>query len=369
MRSSVSLFLLSLFLAVPMRAAVLEDVVAKVDGKPLMLSEYRKNLRSVLDTYRRNLPELLADEAAVKELRQKVLDQMIDDEVLAQRADKSGVKIRAREIDAGIEEVRERSFRKDPNSGRTRSDSEVREAMKAELKREGLDEAKFRKRIEKQLKVRKVVEAEVRSRLKEPTDARTEKAFGRLKKLAKASTDTVKSLVKDLPDAQGQGYIAFAFRLRDAHSKRARVAHILIKVPSGASMVVQNKALAKAKSVKKQLANGADFFEIAKKNSDDPESAARGGDIGFILQGWMPPAFEKVAFRLPVGEVSNPVKTDFGYHLIRVSEKKASESLNFDKLRLDIKQFMMNLDFVAELQKLIERLRSKSTIEVKLRAE
>lgn len=350
-------------------AKIFEDVVAKVNGRPLMLSEYRKNLRSVIDTYRHNIPDMLGDKKALAEIRRKVLDQMIDDEILAMHADAIKIKVHNREVDQGIEEVKKRSFAVDALTGKRRTPKEIDEALKEELGKEGIGEAKFRERIEKQLKIRKVVEMEVRAKMKEPGDKRAKQAFARFQKIAKASSGTVRSVVEDLPDVVGQGYIAFGFRLRDAHAERVKVSHILVKIAPGSSMVAKTAKLEKARRIKNRLDGGADFYELARKESEDVESAPRGGDLGFILRGWMPRPFEDAAFSLQVGRVSDPVQSDFGYHIIRVQEKKAGESLNYEKLNLDIKQFLMNIDFANELQDLIVRLRKKATIEVKLPKE
>lgn len=358
-----------LFIAGEARGAILEDVVAKVNGRPLMLSEYRKNLRTVLDNYRAGAPQILRDTEAVKEIRDKVLEQMIDDEVLAQRAEEKKIKVHLREVDKGIEEVRERSFRVDPQTRQNRTDKEVEDFLVEELKREGLSEESFRKRIERQLMVRKVVEEEVRANMKNPDDARAKAAFELLKKIGASSTETVAGLVKDMDEAVGQGHIAFAFRLRDLHAERVKVSHILINSPEGSTMVQKNQAREKAEGIRKRLVGGEDFFDVARKESDDAESAVRGGDLGFMLKDWMEESFTEAAFSLPVGEISQPIPTSFGFHLIRVQEKKAREPMNYDKLEVDIKQFLMNLDFQTELLRLVKRLRAKATIEVKLPAE
>jgi len=79
-----------------------------------------------------------------------------------------------------------------------------------------------------------------------------------------------------------------------------------------------------AKQVKARLDRGEDFAEVAKEVSKCP-SAARGGDLGFFGRGAMVPEFEKAAFALEVGEVSGPVKTQFGWHIIMVTDKKSEE--------------------------------------------
>ncbi|MFH1726367.1 MAG: peptidylprolyl isomerase [Elusimicrobiota bacterium] len=346
-------------------AKVFEDVVAKVNGKPLLLSEYRKNLRSVLDNYQRNMPDLLRDEATVVEIRQKVLEQMIDDEVLAQEAEASAVKMHDRELEKGVQEVRERSFRMDEATGERRSDDEMEKALRAELEKEGLSEDQFRDRIRRQLKIRKVVEQKVAANLKEPDEEAIKAAYDKFKFIVKGDTD----VVKGLPEEEAQAYTAFGFRLRDNHSERVRLSHILVKTSGVASMVAKNKSLQEVKRIKKRLDEGADFYEVAKEESNDLESAPRGGDLGWILRGWMPKTFEDAAFSLPVGEVSEPVESDFGFHLIRVQEKKAKESFNYDKLRLGVKEFLHNLNYQRGLQALVKRLREKATLERMLPAE
>jgi len=117
----------------------------------------------------------------------------------------------------------------------------------------------------------------------------------------------------------------------DYESVTAR--HILVKfkgspVPQreGKPELTEEQALAKAQDLKKQLAGGADFATLAKAESDDTGSGANGGDLGNFSRGQMVPDFENVAFKLPAGQVSEPVKTQFGYHLIKV-EKHESKPL------------------------------------------
>ncbi|MBI3299824.1 MAG: peptidylprolyl isomerase [Elusimicrobia bacterium] len=366
MRSSNSLLLsAALALSVPAGAAVLEDVVARVNGKPLLLSEYKKNLRSVIDNYQKAMPELTKEPAAMKELRGKVLDQMVDDEVLAQEAEKKAIKVSAREVERGINEVQERSFRTDPETGERREDKAVEAALKLELDGEGMTWDQFSERIKRQILIRKTVELELQARMKEADEKRIKSTFETFKTIVSGSTDSLKGL----PENESSAWGAFAMRLRDTHSERVRVSHVLVKVSAGAAMTEKTKALDKAKALKKKLDDGADFYEVAKDNSDDQESAARGGDMGWILRGWMPENFEKTAFSLGVGETSEPVESDFGYHLVRVQEKKAKETLNLEKLKMPIKEFLYNLDYQKELVAFVKRIRERSTIEVKLPPE
>ena len=98
--------------------------------------------------------------------------------------------------------------------------------------------------------------------------------------------------------------------------------HILISVASDATEADQQVALAKAISITQRLKDGADFATLAEKYSNDTGSAAKGGDLGFFPRGQMVAEFENAAFSLPVGQISDPVKSQFGYHIIEVLETK-----------------------------------------------
>ena len=113
-----------------------------------------------------------------------------------------------------------------------------------------------------------------------------------------------------------------------------RAAHILISVRAGASQAEQDAAKAKAEQLLQQVRqNPAGFAELARKNSQDPGSAANGGDLGFFGRGMMVKPFDDAAFALKVGEISGLVKSDFGYHIIKLIAVKPSRVLPFDEAR------------------------------------
>jgi len=119
----------------------------------------------------------------------------------------------------------------------------------------------------------------------------------------------------------------------DAHKSEfesAKARHILIRfkgsaVPlrTGMKELSDDEALAKAQDIRKQLLAGGDFIALAKAESDDTGSGANGGDLGTFKHGQMVGPFETAAFALPIGQISEPVKTQFGYHIIKVEEKTA----------------------------------------------
>jgi peptidyl-prolyl cis-trans isomerase D len=109
--------------------------------------------------------------------------------------------------------------------------------------------------------------------------------------------------------------------------------HILIAVNAGADEATAEAASAEAVQVLERIRGGADFAELAAEFSDDPGSAANGGDLGWVERGVMVPEFEQAGFALEVGAVSEPVKTDFGYHLIQVTDLRGGSDATFEEMR------------------------------------
>lgn len=114
--------------------------------------------------------------------------------------------------------------------------------------------------------------------------------------------------------------------------ERVRVRHILIKTqgkPKEEAPILR----AKAEQILKQLKAGADFAELAKKDSEDTGSGQKGGELGWVTRGQMVPNFEKACFSQKVGELSNIVETEYGYHIVQVEEKQEAHTETFDEAR------------------------------------
>ncbi len=131
-----------------------------------------------------------------------------------------------------------------------------------------------------------------------------------------------------------------------------RASHILVKTEE------------EAKRILERLKKGEDFAEMAKKYSIDTGSAKNGGDLGYFSPGQMVPEFERAAARLKTGEVSEPVKTQFGYHIIKVTDKKLGKPIEFEKVKNLIYQRL-----TAEKQKeifdsYIAQLKNKYKVEI-----
>ncbi len=118
--------------------------------------------------------------------------------------------------------------------------------------------------------------------------------------------------------------------------EQRRASHILIQVAADADEKTLNEAKAKAEDVLRQIRAGGDFAQLAKKYSDDPGSAAQGGDLGFFARGVMAPEFDETVFSQKVGDVSEPVKTQFGFHIIKLDEIRGSEIPKLEDVRADL---------------------------------
>jgi peptidyl-prolyl cis-trans isomerase D len=135
-----------------------------------------------------------------------------------------------------------------------------------------------------------------------------------------------------------------------------RTRHILIAVNKGADEETINKAREKATEIRKKLADGGDFAKLAEEYSDDPGSSKLGGDIGFFGQGNLDPEYEKAMFALKVGEISEPVLSSFGFHIIKLEEIRAEKSKPFeevkDELIADYRKNIAERKFFEEAEKL-----------------
>ena len=122
-------------------------------------------------------------------------------------------------------------------------------------------------------------------------------------------------------------------------SEQRSVSHILVQVAADASDADKNAAAARAKKIAEQArAQGADFAALARANSDDAGSKANGGSLGWLTKGGMPGAFDDAAFAMRAGEVRGPVKTDFGWHVIKLDELRAGTRQPFEAVRPQLEQ-------------------------------
>ncbi len=120
---------------------------------------------------------------------------------------------------------------------------------------------------------------------------------------------------------------------------------------------------AEAKDVLKRLNDGEDFAKLAKEKSIDPSAKTNGGNLGLFGKGAMVPEFEKAAFTLEVGEFSEPVKSQFGYHVIVVHEKKKAGKLSLTEAKEDIRKFLQDEKNKESANKYLKELMATAKIE------
>lgn len=129
-------------------------------------------------------------------------------------------------------------------------------------------------------------------------------------------------------------YDEYVASLADQEQRKAK--HILIQLDEAADTATQQAKKALAESVLKKLDAGESFEDLAKSVSEDPGSSTQGGDLGWVSKGMMVPAFEEALYQLQTGEISELVKTGFGFHIIKLEEVKGATPESFEKKKSEL---------------------------------
>ncbi len=317
-KSVVFLICLLGFCSFTLWAKVINKTVATVNGEVILLDEYQKKTELFIDQYKKIAKEKDL-ESKIGEIKKEILNQMIDEKLMFQEAEKKKIKISKRKIEKGVDSVKERF------SGE--------EEFKKELKRQKITQKEFKEKISKQLMVMELIDMSVRSKISEPTAAEIEEFYKKNK--------------DKMVEPEG-----------------VRVRHILIPVSDDATKSQKASALKKIKEAQKKLKKGDDFGEVAKEYSKDPASSKRGGDLGFFVRGEMVPEFEKASFALNVGQTSDIVKTKFGYHIIKCEEKRARQKKILEEVKDNLKNLIFRQKMEEKYEKWIKALRNKANIKI-----
>lgn len=154
----------------------------------------------------------------------------------------------------------------------------------------------------------------------------------------------------------------FIKNISNFNGETVTASHILVDTKGMKTQEELDKAKAKAESIKKELDEGADFAELAKKYSDCP-TGKTGGSLGsFPRHGVMVEAFADAAFAIEVGKVSDPVKTEFGYHLIKVTDHATPKDVSFSEVKDKVRNELVGI----EMSNLVRELREKAKVEITL---
>ena len=149
---------------------------------------------------------------------------------------------------------------------------------------------------------------------------------------------------------------------RFKQSEQVKASHILIPVDPKADDAEKAKARKQIETIQKKVKKGEDFEALAKEHSGCP-SNTKGGDLGYFGQGQMVKPFEEAAFALEPGQVSDIVETRFGYHLIKVTDKKPAMTVPFEEVKEGISGHLKQQQVRAKVLAYVEDLRGKAKVE------
>jgi peptidyl-prolyl cis-trans isomerase C len=293
-----------------------KNSVAVVNGVVISKAEMDKELQRCQKQVTASGQEIKPEQ--LTEVKKGILQSLISREVLYQESQKRGVKATDAEVDQKLKELQ---------SGFP-SDAEY----KAALQQMNLTEAELRSQLTRQMTIKKLVDLEVMDKIT-------------------ISDEDAKAFYEGNPE-------------RFKVPEQVRASHILIKVEPKASDEDKAKARQELVIIQERIKKGEDFAALAKELSKDPGSASRGGDLNFFQRGQMVGPFDKVAFELKPGEVSDIVETQFGYHLIKVTDKKAAGTMSYDEVKDRIMQFLKQEKTNSMANQYIEQLKAHADIMV-----
>ena len=252
-----------------------EEVVATVNGKKITQADLANRLEAFRNT----------DAETLNTIKQEIIDQLITDILLEEFIDKQGLVVAPEEIEREVNQIRSNITGNQKDSG---------QSLEKVLAAIGSNIGEFKSSIKHSLALGKYFNNKI-------DDKTLEKYF-----------DGNKSLF---------------------NGESVKVCHILIDTRDMKTQEELSHTLEQIKSIKREIDSGAAFDEMAKKYSNCP-SAQNGGDLGFIQRkGNLAKSFLDTAFSLRTGQVSDPVQTEFGYHLIKVTEKKEGANIKFGDVK------------------------------------
>ncbi len=349
--------------AAALNAKVVDSTVATVNGKPILNSEYEKVSQATLENYKNREPAVLANKDNVTAIKEEVLNQMIIEQLLLQAAKEQNIKVKDSEVNESIMEIKKR-FQKDA-SGKDLTEKEAQKAFNNELKKEGLTYKQFENRIKDQLAVKKMIDSVAREKAKAPTKEQTQQLYDDIRVLMKGEQAAIKKLSRERLELAAP----LAAKLTQLTAEQIKLSPVFVKVDKNATQANWKLKEKEAKDIKKKIASGKiTFTEAIEKFSDDKTPLAAGGEM-ILIRGLMPKDFDDKVFNVKVGEISDPIKTEDGYYVIRVNEKKAQKDFTYKEIEPELARFLA----AAEMQKanieFLNSLKDKAEIKVMVKFE
>lgn len=314
------------------------------------------------------------------DFNQQAKDRLIRQHLLLQQADKYGIAVGKEEVDTAIRDEPRyyqlyqfhlqngdvSKFRKDIRD-QLRVDRLYSMLTDMAIVSDDEIEREYKKRNEKaKIKFIEFLNADFRDQV-QPSDSEVKQYFESHKENYKKQEQFNVSYLKIDPntvaekvqptEAEIESYYNTNKAKEFTEQEQVKARHILIKTSENASAEEDTKAKAKSEKILKEVkAPGADFAELAKKYSEDPGSAQSGGDLGFFSRGQMVPQFENAAFNLKPGDISDLVKSRFGYHIINVEEKKEGYIKTLDEVKEQIRDKLKKEAAVPKVKELADEL-------------
>jgi peptidyl-prolyl cis-trans isomerase C len=292
--------------------AVLPDPIARVNGETITKAELEAAVRSVEQQNGKSVPPERRDE-----IYRGVLDNLVSIRVLRQEVTERHMTASDADIDAHISQLRKQF----PSEA----------AFKQAMAQQHISQQKLRDDARMDLLVNRLVEGEVNAKLSVTP--------GDISAFYEKNTD------------------------KFTQSESVHASHILIIVPPGADAAAKAAAKARAEEALKAVRSGQDFAAVARQYSQDG-SAQRGGDLGFVPRGQTAPAFETAAFALKVGQVSDIVESPFGYHVIKVAERRPSRVVPFSQAAGQIEQYLKQQQGQTLGKTFVDGLKTKRKVEI-----
>jgi len=288
------------------------NAVAKVGEKVIKESDYQKRLKDYAAQF--GLSEDKTDPTTWNDFKLDVLDYLVTYEIAVQKAPAYGVSVTDDEVQKEIDSVLQIYFNGDKG------------AFEEALKEKGTTYEAWEQNYRESMLLQKVY-------------------------------DKVTENVTEVPEEEVQAY--YDSHKDQFHVEETRTARHILIAPRGKSTGTTSssqststtaaptdadweKALATAKMVRALLASGGDWKELAAKYSDDSGTADNGGELGDVVAGEMVPEFDEALFSLQLNEISQPVKTTYGYHIIQVTAINPARDLTLDEVRSEIENTLLN---------------------------
>ncbi len=345
------------------------QVAAEVNGEPIQESQVSRAVTSRRQQLQQRLDGQLPDAFTDGMLRQQVLEQLITRELLRQRAQEAGLRVSDQRVAAKIRQ--QEPFQRDGSFDR--------EVYRQRLSQVGLSPEQYEERVRRGDQVEQLrsgvsqsallfdAEARLAARLsaEERRVAVLERARDGIAETVEISDEAIRSYYEsnqqrfqtprrvraryieltlddlgqqiEIPEEELRAqYESNKKQYRQAAERKA--SHILIQVPDDAGDEAQREARQQAERLAERVREGGDFDALAKQYSDDPGSATDGGDLGYVGRGDMVGSFEEALFDLDEpGAIAGPVKTSFGYHVIKLEDVREPEPQPFEAVRDQIR--------------------------------